>query len=1459
MADSIEKDQNNKSFITIKIQENDPKYVSRSILIQSLVDSGNRSTTLIDYNLFEDLSNNPEDNIEKDNTKIVTAQAEQYLKIVGRSKYPITMSDPEDTFKYNVYPLVIKNLQVDMVLSRNDMKNLCMTFNCHKDIVNINYQDCNLEMKLENKKTKIAQPLTFNMSIAQKTTIGKFQSKFVKVTIPELTKYHPHQAFLLEPKQMINNLASKTAVSNLKHNCLYLNFVNYNSHPVTLEYGTPCGTASIYTDEEQEQVVSLLAEDISKIIAKPRKTLSKEEMLKKFRNELDLDSNECCLDEEQKTRFCELLYQYRGAIALHDGDIGKIKGLELVLHTEGPPISSKPIPMSPPMLQQLKRQIRIWIESGIIYPCESPWSSALIPVLKKAPMNVKDGMLNGKVYVPKVRFACDYRKINLRTLFMSYPISNVQEQMAKLRAPDGRTYPFYSKADVNSAFHHIPISTKEDSQKKLAFVSYYGTFCVQMMPFGSSIFPMMWMQCVRQIQEKLIQKNKTIGSSIAIYFDDLLLPHFNKEHCFQTWKVLLEVLQEMNIKLKLAKSKVAVKKVKFLGQIVSEHGIACDPDRTAVLFKIPRPSIVSEVRRIYGLLNYYRHYIFRFTYLTRHISNLLKKSNEENSNIKWTETCQKEMLHILKEIASEKILGHPDWNSKEPFIIQTDSSRHQIGSVISQNQYKTNPITKKIELMEVPLGFASRKLTSAESRQSSYRLELNAVVTAVNHWKFYTSSKYFVIKTDNKAVAWCRKTTSTNIPHKVFRAQLFLSQFNFDIIYTKPNSVRVADAISRAVHPTYPGNMAMPEVLREEIWNNEFDHQEAATREDDDFWIKVVKRKFKPEDAIVPGSIAITTRARSKALQGSSKEIQSKTENPTNIPRVPPTDTTPTKLPERVNFDNITPMVKPDLGDMEKLDFVLMDQQKLPNKCQEYLKKQQNLEPGLKFLISGFKRTRPVKKRTIEEKIKLLYPRIPIGRLKTIQDEMISNNIYQFIHLSKKQHQLAYKNGLLCLKNNNQLRWIIPAEAWSKFVALIHFGSGSCHLGVDNTEIVAKKYFYFLHLKDFIRKFIEACKCCQDGKHLPFQKGPGLGQTSTIARKRLTFWSVDILFLPPGEKSFAHIFTCQCVSTSYLEAYPLVRATTEAVKNVLECHFFPRYGSNLTFLAHLDKQFVSQLFKDILNKYSSNIRFGLAYHAMSSPVERSHRTLLGLIRAILLQNDWPKEKWPSAFYKALTTIRMKPSNGKHSSYELVFGQLPPIQASQVMGIDLNDSRNDHDFKKTDTSFVRKKAINKVYETEAKPPVVKILEENDESILVKVNEEERKLYKFKNYFVQHLHALAITSLQEKYQSFKDEHVQKVHLKNKEYYKKKFQPKYFVPIENEIIDWRTEDPSSTSSRKLKKKYMPLFVVTQVINPYNIKIQKIDDVTFEKTGKTRNVYSGDVRPTLELLHRKRGKFEF
>ncbi|KAL1259109.1 hypothetical protein QQF64_009686 [Cirrhinus molitorella] len=94
-----------------------------------------------------------------------------------------------------------------------------------------------------------------------------------------------------------------------------------------------------------------------------------------------------------------------------------------------------------------------------------------------------------------------------------------------------------------------------------------------------------------------------------------------EEHLIRLEEVFKRLLQE-GLKIKLSKCNFFQKQVKYLGHLVSEQGVATDPDKVAAVKEWSRPVHLAELRSFLGFSSYYRRFIEGFAKLAKPLHEL---------------------------------------------------------------------------------------------------------------------------------------------------------------------------------------------------------------------------------------------------------------------------------------------------------------------------------------------------------------------------------------------------------------------------------------------------------------------------------------------------------------------------------------------------------------------------------------------------------------------------------------------------------------------------------------------------------------------------------------------------------------------------------------------------------------------------------------------------------------------
>ena len=221
----------------------------------------------------------------------------------------------------------------------------------------------------------------------------------------------------------------------------------------------------------------------------------------------------------------------------------------------------------------------------------------------------------------------------------------------------------------------------------------------------------------------------------------------------------------------------------FLGHRISADGIYMDPKKVSSILEWPAPTNTKELQSFLGLANYYRRFITGFAKLSHPLNILLRK----NTKFIWTIESQKAFDEIKSKFSSAPVLAYP--NREITFMVETDSSNFAIGAILSQTLTKDNKIHS--------VAFFSRALNHVEKNYPKYDKELLAIVSALEHWRHLLQGTDipFTIFSHHRNLLYQKKPEKMS--QRLVRWLIFLSEFNFKIIYRSGSSNGKPDSLSR--------------------------------------------------------------------------------------------------------------------------------------------------------------------------------------------------------------------------------------------------------------------------------------------------------------------------------------------------------------------------------------------------------------------------------------------------------------------------------------------------------------------------------------------------------------------------------------------------------------------------------------------------------------------------------------
>ena len=285
-------------------------------------------------------------------------------------------------------------------------------------------------------------------------------------------------------------------------------------------------------------------------------------------------------------------------------------------------------------------------------------------------------------------------------------MANVEDNLAKLK--DSK---IFTKLDANSGFWQIPLD--EDSRLLTTFVTPFGRYCFNRLPFGISSAPEIFQRTMSRILDGL--------EGVVCHMDDILIHGPAQTIHDNRVRKVLERLTEAGVTLN-EKCEFSKHRMKFLGHVISENGIEADPDKTKAIQNFPRPNTVIELQRFNGMVNQLAKFLPNLATTNEPLRQLLRKEQQWQ----WDQPQEKAFETIKKKLTSTEVLAHYD--PKKHSVVAADACQDGLGAVLLQVDTDGN---------RRPIAYASRSLTDTEKNYAVIEKEAMATTWACEKFSAY--------------------------------------------------------------------------------------------------------------------------------------------------------------------------------------------------------------------------------------------------------------------------------------------------------------------------------------------------------------------------------------------------------------------------------------------------------------------------------------------------------------------------------------------------------------------------------------------------------------------------------------------------------------------------------------------------------------------------------------------------
>nr|GEU89288.1 putative reverse transcriptase domain-containing protein [Tanacetum cinerariifolium] len=210
------------------------------------------------------------------------------------------------------------------------------------------------------------------------------------------------------------------------------------------------------------------------------------------------------------------------------------------------------------------------------------------------------------------RMCIDYRELNKLTIKNCYPLPRIDDLFDQLQGSS-----VYSKIDLRSGYHHLRV--RDEDIPKTAFRTRYEHYEFQVMAFGLTNAPAVFMDLMNRVCKKYLDK-------FVIVFIDILIYSRNKEEHANHPSIILELLRKEKLYAKFSKCDFWIGVVQFLGHIINSQGLHVDPAKIEAVKNWASPTTPTEIRQFLGLADYYRRFIKDFSKIAKSLTELTRKT-----------------------------------------------------------------------------------------------------------------------------------------------------------------------------------------------------------------------------------------------------------------------------------------------------------------------------------------------------------------------------------------------------------------------------------------------------------------------------------------------------------------------------------------------------------------------------------------------------------------------------------------------------------------------------------------------------------------------------------------------------------------------------------------------------------------------------------------------------------------
>jgi hypothetical protein len=266
--------------------------------------------------------------------------------------------------------------------------------------------------------------------------------------------------------------------------------------------------------------------------------------------------------------------------------------------------------------------------------------------------------------------------------------------------------------DAYSGYNQIKL--KKEDKEKIAFITPYGVFYYQVMPFG--------LKNAGAVYQRMMQSylRSQIGRNIQVYIDDVVITTRKEESLISDLAETFDNLNMYKLKLNPTKCSFGVSAGQLLGFLVSARQIEANPEKIQAILTMGKPTKLHDIQKLAGRVATLSRFVARLGEKALPFYALMKKLEDK---FEWTEEADVAFAQLKKVLSTPPVLVAP--NKKEPLLLYI-TARHQVVSTVLVVERSEEG---KAHGVQRPVYFISKVLSPTKQRYPYYQKLAYSVFT----------------------------------------------------------------------------------------------------------------------------------------------------------------------------------------------------------------------------------------------------------------------------------------------------------------------------------------------------------------------------------------------------------------------------------------------------------------------------------------------------------------------------------------------------------------------------------------------------------------------------------------------------------------------------------------------------------------------------------------------------------